>query len=189
MKTVRPMIRQFRQIFAVLLRSKEGETNPNEITEHELIEAMLITEAVVISRLKGDPLEWKGDNKRRFNTLFNSIKIESIESIRIHFTTDGEPQRGASLNKFNTILLDSLFEILQLAGPRSAPRIVTLVRRAVEWDLKTLPETHADDGLVARALLAKYSKDRVQRLRKPKKLTRSQRLTTIAITAQSLQAA
>jgi len=183
------LARRVRQIFTTLLRSKVGETNENEINEHELIECMLITEAVVVSRLHGDPKEWKGDDKRHFSFLFKSVRTEAQEAIRDYFTTEGKPARGVSINKFNTIILDAIFELLQSAGPDRAPRLVTRLRESMVRDLRNLPDTHSDDAIVAQALLKKYSKDRALKLRQPKKMTKAQRLAAIEIAAHQVQAA
>lgn len=183
------LARQVRQIFTSLLRSKVIETSENEITEHELIEAMLITEAVVVSRLHGDPREWKGDEKRHFVFLFKSIRTEAQEAIRDYFTTEGKRARGVSINKFNTLILDAIFDLLQVAGPDRAPKLVTRLRESLVRDLRNLPETHTDDAIVAQAMLIKYSKDRVQKLRQPKKMSKAQRLAAIEIVAHQLQPA
>ena len=183
------LARRVRQVFTTLLRSKENETNENEITEHELIECMLITEAVVISRLAGDPREWKGDEKRKFIFLFKSIRTEAQEAIRDYFTTEGKRAKGLSINKFNTIILDAIFDLLQAAGPDRAPSLVTRLRESLVRDMHNLPETHADDAIVAMALLKRYSVERVQNLRKPKKMTKAQRLAAIEIAVHQVQPA
>ena len=183
------LARRVRQIFITLLRSKSDETNPNEITEHELIECMLITEAVVVSRLAGDPREWKGDEKRHFVFLFKSIRIQAQETIRDYFTTEGKRAKGVSINKFNTLVLDAIFELLRSAGPKRAPSIVTRLRESMVRDMRNLPEIHADDAIVARALLKKYSTNRVQKLRQPKKMSKAHRLAAIEIAVHQVQAA
>jgi hypothetical protein len=183
------LVRRTRQIFTTILRSKEIEKSDSEITEFELIEAMLITEQVVISRLSGDPREWKGDEKRHFSFLFKSIRTEAQEAIRDYFTTEGVPARGVSINKFNTIVLDAIFEILQAVGPKRAPKLVTKLRESFERDLRNLPETHTDDAIVAQAMLKKYSKERADKLRKPKKMTKAERLAAIEVAVHQLQLA
>jgi len=184
-----PVVRQCRQIFSVILCSKVGEPNLTELTEHELIEAMMLTEAVVIGRLKGNPDEWKGDDKRHYSTLFNSIKMESIDAIRSHFVLDGKQQSGITLNKFNTLVIDVLFELLANAGPDRAPHLVTTIRKALARDLKNHLKTPEEDGSHARTLLAQYSKDRARRICNPTKLSKADRLSLIEAMVLRLQPA
>ncbi len=182
-------VRHFREIFTMLFRSKVAETRSNEITEYDLIEALLLVESICIHRLTGDPKEWKGDKKRKYKNLFKSIQTECTEAIREYFTDEGIPARGVTIVKFNTIILESIFEILKLAGPERSLTLITHLRKAIERDLKNLPQTHHDDALVARMILDKHSQNRGIKRRNPKKMSTSDRLEMIEMVVENTQPA
>lgn len=182
-------VRHFRELFTMLFRSKVAETSPNEITEYDLIEALLLVESICIHRLAGDPKEWKGDKKRKYKNLFKSIKTECIETIREYFTCDGIPARGVTIMKFNTLIIESIFTILQLAGPERSLKLITTLRKAIERDLQNLPYTHYDDAVIARMILDKHSKNRAITRRKPKNMSTRERLEMIELVVESIQAA
>lgn len=182
-------VRHFRELFTMLFRSKVAETSSNEITEFDLIEALTLVESVCIHRLTGNPQEWKGDKKRKYKNLFKSIKTECTEVIREHFTCDNVPARGVTIMKFNTLILESIFDILQLAGPERSLTLITHLRKAIERDLKNMRHTHHDDAVVARMILDKHSQNRAVNRRKPKKMTTADRLEMIEMVVGNIQPA
>lgn len=182
-------VRHFRELFTMLFRSKVAETSPNEITEYDLIEALLLVESICIHRLTGDPKEWKGDKKRKYKNLFKSIQTECIEAIREYFIHDGIPARGVTIMKFNTLIIESIFNILRLAGPERSLKLITTLRKAIERDLYNMRHTHHDDAVVARMILDKYSKNRAVIRRKPKKMSTADRLEMIEMVVENIQAA
>lgn len=182
-------VRHFRELFTMLFRSKVAESSSNEISEYDLIEALLIVESVCIHRLTGDPKEWKGDKKRKYKYLFKSIQIECKETIREYFTCDGVPARGVTINKFNTLILESIFNILQLAGPERSLNLITSLRKAIERDLQNMRDIHYDDAVIARMILDNHSKKRAENRRKPKKMTTNDRLEMIEMVVENIQPA
>ena len=182
-------VRRFRELFTMLFRSKVAESNNNEISEYDLIEALLLVESVCIHRLTGDPKEWKGDKKRKYKYLFKSIQIECREVIREYFVCEGIPARGVTITKFNTLILESIFSILQLAGPERSLNLITTLRKAIERDLQNMQHIHYDDAVIARMILDNHSKNRAEYRRKPKKMTTTDRLEMIGMVVENIQPA
>ena len=188
--TYRQQLRNIRQLFTTVIHSKQIETVDYEITESDLIECIQITQGVVRSRLSHAHTVWKNDHKRNYSLLFNSIKTETIEAIRSYFTNeDGTPSKGATINKYNTLVIDAIFDMLKQAGPSRASTTMTLIKQTLIRDLSNISDVHEADAIAAKALLAKASKQRACDIHKSKKLTRGQRMAAIESAVINIQAA
>ena len=170
-------IAHFRQISLLVARSVDSNTINQ--TELDIMEFLQITRSVIGERLKaGIYTERQKDKRRKYTGLYQSIKLQVIDTIRDSFKQNNKSASGFVLQKYNTLVLDALFDALIAVGPERAFKLTCHLLSAARRDMLTLPEYQEFDTKVALTILQRKSKERANKQRKP--LTKKQRLAAIA---------
>ena len=132
--SIRKLIRETRH--RVLMAARCIDAYPIvKQTELDVLEMLRLTFSVVTARLiKPSTMgyrdsatvelvnanhfeERKKDAKKNYPLLFDSIRLDTIETLRRHFMgVDGSKATGIVLQKYNTVVLDIMFEALKRAG-------------------------------------------------------------------------
>ncbi len=178
-------IRNFRNIVLLISKSIDA-TDQTRQSELDVIETLTITELVITERLKaGIFTERQKDKKRKYIGLYNSIKSQTVETVRGVFSNENSKATGFVLQKYNTLAIDALFEVLVEVGPVRATSITKALILAAKRDILTLGEIDEIDAKIAQGVLQKKSKERARKHRKP--LTKQQRLAAIAVAVDRIK--
>jgi hypothetical protein len=185
---IRSQVKHFRTLISLLLQVRDHGCGQYDISQLDMIEAFQIIERVTLARLSTNHKEWKGDAKNKYRYLFASINKETTESIQNYFTVDNGICKGFIISKFNTLVLDSFFGILQSVGPTKAYKLARTLCTAAIRDIHSKPTRHQDDAIVAQSLLVKFSRGGISKITK-KILTKKQRMLAIKKAVFNVQAA
>lgn len=186
---IHTLIRTARTNLLLVSRSIDG-TESSYNTELDVLEMLMITDSIIHSRLiktgvyyDGDELvapthyeERRGDAKDGYKKLYESIKLDVIDCIRGVMKTS-QLSCGPIVQRFVTVGLDSIFDVLREVEPHRAAELMNAIRKAAFRDILNLREVDTLDSMVAIGVLSKQIKARVHRNRRP--LTKAERLIAI----------
>ncbi len=181
---IHQQVREVRRRANLVARSVDSGLHTKQ-SELDILEMLRVTELVIEERLiAGIYTERQKDHKKGYVALFQSIQAQVLETIRGVFT-DGETNRasGLVLQKYNTLVLDVLFDALRAVGPERSIKLTKAIVRAVRRDLLSLGEIDEIDATIASTLLANMSKERARKTRRAQ--TKKQRLAMIAQAAET----
>lgn len=93
-------------------------------TSLDIMEAIVVTERVILDRLTDGFDDWKGDDNKDFVALFNSIKSQVIETLERNFST----KQGKTLrfiHSFSTLIVERIIEVALLLGPSGTLSLIS----------------------------------------------------------------
>ena len=176
-------IRNARTVANLITRSVDSGLNTQQ-NELDILEMLFITERVIEQRLSaGIYNERQKDQKRKYAALFLSIREEVLASIRDVFTNEDGKASGLVLQKYNTLALDALFDVLTYVGPENAIRVTNIITNAIRRDMLTLGVIDTFDAKVASGTLAELSRERARNARP---MTKARRLAIIVKAADKV---
>ena len=191
----RTLARDARHALILIARSIDAHS-PSTNTEHDVLEMINITNTVCNQRfafsgvIAGDvelvapgvQPERKGDDD--FSSLFDSVRLDAVDSVRAAFV--GEKNRsGPVAQRFVTIGLDHIFDLLSKVPPHRAPALMQALTKAAYRDICTLQEYDPIDAKVAAGTISKMIKARSPR--KQKAISKEDRLKMIITASEKLQ--
>lgn len=181
---IRQKLRNVRMCVNLVSRSVDAgpQSKQNEL---DILEMLRVTELVITERLiEGIFTERKNDKKKKYVHLFRSIREQVLATIRDVFANGQGRASGLVLQKYNTLVLDALFELLTEVGPAESIRATKIATRACRHDMLTLGPMDEIDTIIASKTLAEMSKERARKTRRP--LTKAQRFAAIDRAVQRL---
>jgi hypothetical protein len=173
---------QYRQTLKLLVQSM-SHTPEIDIDEDGLHQAISIAEDVITERLVDDSNygyeEWKGDKKKGYPHLFQSIYGEVDLAIQRHFKIS---DRNFIARQFLGHVVEPMLKLLALRGPEDGPNwIPEMIQRCREAVDNKARDYTEQDAVIARHILVKRAKQRTRAIeaKKQKKFAKQIRLGTI----------
>jgi hypothetical protein len=181
---IRQKLRNVRMCANLVARSVDVGPQSKQ-SELDILEMFRVTELVITERLvEGIFTERKNDKKKKYIHLFKSIREQVLDSIRDVFINEQGRSSGLVLQKYNTLVLDALFELLSAVGPEESIRATKIVTQQCRRDIFNLGPIDEIDTIIASKTLAEMSRERARKTRRP--LTKAQRIAAIDRAVQRL---
>lgn len=163
----------------IVLEWQEIKNDIRVYTTLDILEALSTMERVLVSRLSDCLDEWKGDDKKQYRSLFQSIEREVKDTItRVFLNPKQKTLRF--VHTFNTLLVNRFVELLRLIGAQGAVDMVPLMVGELVAYVSDLEESQQQDVPSAQKRLNSLRASQQEN----KVLTKNQRLDIIRQAAE-----